>query len=127
MKNPFIQNTMSEKIFDLIYNSNNAVTIGQIGMKYRGQDRTIMEICQRDHWLYNTDHVFETSDGKKDNILSEEEIKKAKESGQKVTNKKPTFTKKTKLWKKQGSEIDREKYRAQVENTNAWYRSGNYE
>ena len=124
MKNPFIENTLSSKIFDLIYSSNKPVTIGDIGMKYRGQDRTIMEICQRDYWLYHSDYVFETSDGKKDNILSEEEIKKAKESGKKVQNKKPTFTKKTKLWKKQGSEIDREKYRLQVENTNHWYISG---
>ena len=124
MKNPFIENTLGQKIFDIVYGSNGRITVGDICGRISGQNRTVMEILQRDYWLYNTDYVFETSDGKKDNILSEEEIKEAKESGKKVTNRKPNFTMKTKLWKKQGSEIDREKYRLQVENTNDWYRNG---
>ena len=125
LANPFIKNTLSYFIFDLIRSSNKPLSVAQLCRKLPGNDKMILQICERNIWLYGTDYNGgETEITEKDSsIISEKVINKAIKDGKSdgiKEKRKPTFTKKVKLWEKPADAVDPIKYEKQVANTAYW-------
>lgn len=122
MQNPFIPNTISYRLFDMM-RTGQRYTIPKLQSIFSCQADLITYILKRDNWLYQHDAATSkkqtagtTKDRKK---VAANQIGLLKNGGVRTSGR-STFTKKTQFWMRDVSDISQERLQRQVANTKLW-------